>query len=102
MAFKFKKPKYYELHFLTKKGEAAYREIDEAGERESGANKRIVNAIYKEQVKSETPLIIRILLKIPRLAFQTGLEDQIVEGLEKAGAVRNKDYELRASWRGEC
>lgn len=86
------------IYFLTVKGCKAYASIDEAGQKESKINKKIVKRIYKDSVVSKDPLIVRILIKIPRLAVATEFDKQIIKGLEDKGAKNEKDFKLEVKY----
>jgi len=88
------------IFFLTKKGEAAYKKIDEAGSKETGINKRIVKRIYHDVMMSAEPLVVKVIIKIPRLAVATELDKQIIKALEGAGAVNGIDFRLEIKYGG--
>ena len=90
--------KEIDIFFLTKKGIEAYRAVEKAGEAETGLNKRIVKKIYRDSVLSEDPLVVRVKIKIPRLAIAQELDKGIIKGLEDKGAVVNKDFRLEIKY----
>jgi hypothetical protein len=91
--------KEIDIFFLTQKGIDAYRAVEKAGEGEKGINKRIVRRIYRDSVVSEDPLVVRVKIKIQRLAIVTELDKQIIKGLEDKGAKNGKDFKLEVKWK---
>ena len=90
--------KEIDVFFLTKKGVEAYRAVDKAGEKETGLNKRIVKRIYRDSVISEDPLVVRVKIKIPRLAVAQELDKGIIKGLEAQGAKDGEDFRLEVRY----
>lgn len=83
------------LSFLTPRGEAAYKEVEEEGKKESYMNRQIVRRVFRQQTVSENPLVIKIICKIPRLAEGIMIQNNIYDSLHKKGCVQDKDYTLQ-------
>lgn len=82
------------LKFLTEKGVQAYHSVEEAGKKESWKNRQISKKVCTDHVINKDPLTIEIRVKIPRLAVQIDLPEQIRIGLAGQGAVPNIDYTM--------
>ena len=82
------------LRFLTVKGENAYWKIEEEGKRQSWKDRQIAKRVAEDKVVSEKPLVVRIVVKIPWLAVQVKLDEQVRVGLEKKGAREGTDFKL--------
>lgn len=83
------------LKFKTKKGENAYKELDKKGKQESYKNKLIVKGFYKEKTINHDPLTIEIKIKIPWLAVQVNLDQQIKTKLKELGLQQSIDYTIK-------
>ena len=90
--------KEIDVFFLTRKGIEAYRAVEKAGEKETGINKRIVKRIYRDCIISQDPLIVRVKIKIPRLAVAQELDKGIIKGLEDKGAKNETDFRLEVRY----
>lgn len=82
------------VRFKTKKGEEAYRKVREHGQAQPKMDKAIAGRVCKETIIQENPMILKIKIKIPRLAFAIDLPGQVVAGLEKFGAKKDRDYTM--------
>jgi hypothetical protein len=82
------------LKFLTKKGEEAYFKVESEGKKQSWKDKQIASHVAKDVVFSKSPLEVHVEVKIEWLAVQVQLDQQIIIGLKKHGAVIEKDYTL--------
>lgn len=82
------------LKFLTAKGEEAYRSVEEEGKRQPWKDRKIAEKVCTDKIISKNPLTVEINIKIGWLAVQVELDKQIVTGLDKFGAVQDKDYTM--------
>lgn len=82
------------LKFLTDKGKEAYHKVEKEGDKQNRLDKAISNKVSKEKIIQENPLIVRIDIKIPRLAQACKLDNKIVQGLKKFGALKGQDYTM--------
>lgn len=89
-----KKVKEIILRFKTPKGEKAYWLVEEEGKKQSYMDRKIGRAVAKDTVLSKHPLIVKIKVKVKRLAKKVCLDDKVVEGLAKHGAKKDVDYEM--------
>lgn len=83
------------LRFKTKKGEDAYWKIDAEGKAQPKMDRRIANAVAKELILQKDPLVVKIKIKIKRLAVQVKFHEQVEEALKKCGAKKERDYDLQ-------
>ena len=82
------------VYFLTKKGEQAYEQVIAAGDKESWTNKQISRMVAKDEILSKEPLSVRIKIKIPWLADKINMDQCIIQGLEKQGCTKGKDFKI--------
>ena len=87
------------VRFLTEKGEQAHWKVEEAGKNETLKNKMIMRKIARDKVTSHKPLVVEIDIKVPRLAIQAKMDELVVQGLEKEGARKDKDFTIEVRWR---
>jgi len=86
------------LRFKTKKGEDAYRKVEEEGKAQSYMDRKIGRAVARETVLSKKPLIIKIHVKVKRLAVRIKLDEQVTVGLAKHGAKLDTDYTMEVTY----
>lgn len=86
------------LKFKTPKGVKAYYEVDAEGKSRPYMERKISKAVATDSIISKKPLIVRIKIKVERLAIQAKLDEQIVTALEKKGAKKNKDYTMEVRY----
>jgi hypothetical protein len=86
--------KNIQLTFLTKKGDDAYHQIKLKGKGQSWRDRRISNSVASDSVVQESPLIVRIDVKIEWLAVQVGLDVQTEAALSQYGAKKDIDYTM--------
>lgn len=87
------------VRFLTEKGVSAYWQTEEAGKNETLQNKMIMRKIARDKVISKDPLVVEIDIKVPRLAIQSKMDELVVQGLEKCGAKKDKDFTIEVKWK---
>lgn len=86
------------LKFKTAKGVKAYHEVDAEGKSRPYMERKIAKAVAKETIISKKPLIVKLKIKVKRLAVQAELHKQVVLGLKKFGAEQNTDYEMEVRY----
>jgi len=86
------------LKFLTKRGEEAYAKVEAEGKAQSRLDRRIAKSVARDTVIQKSPLVVKIKIKIKRLAVQVQLDKQVVEALKKFGAKENKDFEIEVTY----
>lgn len=82
------------IRFLTLTGETAYHKVCEEGEKNPWHDRQVAKSVAKDKVVQKSPLVVEIKVKIPWLGEKTQLDHQIVLGLQKHGAEKDKDYTL--------
>lgn len=87
------------MTFLTDKGCKAYYSVEAEGKKQSWKERQIANRVCEDRVINKDPLKVQIDVKIAWLAVQVDLPTQIEAGLEKFGAVKDKDYTMEVSWK---
>lgn len=85
------------MQFLTETGVQAYNAVEEEGKKQSWKDRKISQKVCTDKVISKDPLTIQIDVKIGWLAVQVELDKQIVQGLEKFGAVQDQDFTMEVS-----
>jgi len=86
------------LEFKTKKGEKAYYKVEEEGKAQSYLDRKIGRAVARESILSKEPLTIELKIKVKRLAIKVGLDNQIIQGLKKHGAIKGVDYDMEVKF----
>jgi len=85
------------LKFLTEKGRRAYYSVEKEGEAQNIAQKKAVQAVAKDTVISENPLIVRVKVsRVARIA-KVDIVNPIRKGLLKYGAEEGTDYTMEVS-----
>jgi len=86
------------LKFKTEKGEKAYHKVDAEGKAQSFLERQIAKKVARDILISKKPLIVKIKIKVKRLAVQVKLDEQVEIALKKFGAVKGIDYELEVRY----
>jgi len=86
------------LTFKTKLGRTAYSKVESEGKTQSFMDRKIARSVAKDEVVRKNPLVVRIKIKIKRLAIQINLPEQVEKGLKKFGAEKDKDYSIEVLW----
>lgn len=86
------------IRFQTKKGENAYNKVREEGEAQPKMDKAIARRVCRETIISQNPMILKIKIKIPRLAIACDLPKQVETGLAKFGAKKDRDYTMEVRY----
>ena len=86
------------VRFKTKKGEDAYNKVREEGEKQSKFDKAVAKRVCREIIISQKPMILKMKIKIPRLAVACDLPKQVEAGLAKFGAKKDQDYTMEVQY----
>jgi len=86
------------LKFKTVNGEEAYHLIDAEGKRQPFKERQVAKAVAKDKIISKNPLVVKVKIRVRRLAVAVELDKKIVEALRKAGAKENTDYDMEVVW----
>lgn len=86
------------LKFLTQKGEKAYNLIEAEGKAQPKSDRLIAKSLARDSIIKKNPLVVKIKVKIKRLAIASKLNEQVVKALEKAGAKKDVDFTIEVFW----
>lgn len=86
------------LRFKTKKGEEVYHKIDAEGKKQSYMDRKISKAVAKDTILSKKPLIVKIKVKVKRLAIIIKLDQMVEDSFKKYGAKKNIDYDMEVRY----
>jgi len=82
--------KLIKVEFLTKKGEEAYRDIE--NKPLSFKERWIDKQVCVKKIISKDPLKINFIIKMPNIAKALELDEKIIEVMSKYDCMRDLDY----------